>query len=121
MRRVIGLRTSRRCSVSERRAERAVRLRREQPGLVRYTRPAIVPVSAQREPFHFPQGDLRPPMSRRSARLPNSCGPEPVSRRRSRDRGLYKLAAFLAEHPGATWQQRWDSSPLGWGRSPPER
>ncbi|MDX1886877.1 site-specific integrase [Mycolicibacterium sp. 120270] len=101
--------------MSERRAERAVRLRREQPGLVRYTRPAIVPALIWREPFHFPQGDLRAADVEEIRPIAKQLWPEPVSRRRSRDRGLYKLTAFLAEHPGATWQQRWDASPLGRG------
>ena len=38
--------------------------------------------------------------------------PNPVSRLRSRDRGLYKIASFLGEHEGATWQERWDASEL---------
>lgn len=99
--------------MSERRAERALRLRREQPGSVRYTRPAVVPTFDLREPAHFPRGDLRNADAEQIRTIAKQVWPEPASRRRSRDRGLYKLAALLAEHPGDTWQQRWDASPLG--------
>ncbi|MCV7226475.1 site-specific integrase [Mycolicibacterium komossense] len=99
--------------MNERRAERALRLRRDQPGSVRYTRPAVVPTFDIREPAHFPRGDLRRADVEQIRTVAKQVWPDPASRRRSRDRGLYKLAALLAEHPGDTWQQRWDASPLG--------
>jgi hypothetical protein len=102
--------------VNERRADRALRLRRDQPGSVRYTRPAVVPTFDQREPMHFPRGDLRCADVDKIRTVAKQVWPDPASRRRSRDRGLYKLAALLVEHPGDTWQQRWDASPLGDGQ-----
>lgn len=102
--------------MNERRAERALRLRRDQPGSVRYTRPAVVPTFDQRDPTHFPRGDLRWADIEEIRAVAKQVWPDPASRRRSRDRGLYKLAALLAEHPGDTWQQRWDASPLGSGQ-----
>lgn len=66
--------------------------------------------------MHFPRGDLRCADVEKIRAIAKQVWPDPASRRRSRDRGLYKLAALLAEHPGATWQQRWDASPLGDGQ-----
>lgn len=102
--------------MTERRAERALRLRRDQPGSVRYTRPAVVPTFDERNPTHFPRGDLRCADVEEVRTVAKQVWPDPANRRRSRDRGLYKLAAFLAEHSGDTWQQRWDASPLGDGQ-----
>lgn len=98
--------------MTERRAERAVRIRREQPSFVPYTRPAVQPKSAEREPFHFPRGDLRSAAVDDIREVAKQVWPKPISRLRSRDRGLYKFASFLREHGGATWQQRWDASEL---------
>jgi len=98
--------------VTERRAERAIRLRRETPTFVRYTRPAVLPQSAEREPFHFPGGDLTAASIDDIREVAKFVWPKPVSRLRNRDRGLYKIASFLREHEGATWQQRWNASKL---------
>ncbi|MDV8009315.1 hypothetical protein [Rhodococcus sp. IEGM 1318] len=38
--------------------------------------------------------------------------PMPMSSRRTRDRGLRKMAAYLDRYPGMTWQQRWEASDL---------
>lgn len=38
--------------------------------------------------------------------------PMPMSSRRTRDRGLRKIAAYLDRYPGMTWQQRWEASDL---------
>ncbi|MCW2628049.1 MAG: hypothetical protein JWR48_4771 [Mycobacterium sp.] len=82
------------------------------PSFVRYTRPAVLPRSAEREPSHFPRGDLTCAAMDDIREVAKRVWPKPVSRLRSRDRGLYKIASFLGEHEGATWQQRWDASEL---------
>ncbi len=101
--------------MSERRAERAIRIRRDQQSPIRYTRPALLPQSAESEPCHFPRGDLRAASVDEIRDVAKQVWPEPVSRVRSRDRGIYKIAGFLGEHDGATWQQRWDASKLADG------
>ena len=77
----------------------------------RYTRPTIIAHPAVPRAVHR-YGDLSAAPMLTIVALATSVWPEPVHRRRSRNRGLDKIGDYLRGYPGETWQQRWDACEL---------
>ncbi|PKZ63539.1 integrase [Gordonia terrae] len=53
-------------------------------------------------------GDLSSASMPTIVALATSVWPEPIHRRRSRNRGLDKIGDYLCKYSGDTWQERWD-------------
>ncbi|MFH5207369.1 tyrosine-type recombinase/integrase [Antrihabitans sp. NCIMB 15449] len=80
----------------------------------RFSRPTVIAAPAIPRPLHR-YGDLDSAPFETLRDISRQCWPTPVGRRRSRDRGIRVLTDYLLQHPGSTWQQRWDASELGIG------
>src|SRR5687767_3495134 len=115
-------RTSRRCSVAERRHTKQRQLHPDTPR----RRPRSVPTRRVITPAPspapvlppWPQGNLDAATAEQIAAVADQVWPRSQSRSSERRTGMRRLLKQLAEHPGVTWQDRWLASGLDVGTTP---